>query len=652
MQNLGWFYKGVRYAKDGRYACYCDTPQKKAEVLLKEATCTLAIDNGGYRKGARLTPWNVSGTSEIIVTYPDDSATASQDFTDSNYFIIQLASTGQYYCYYIDYIEPYQQMTESGNVVAYPNNVTFRVGLSIDIWQSYFFKMRTKITEWDDKPQQYAPHDRNGFAANEVVMPKFDFANIQRTNLNHLLQSLTYNQFPLLVPPFTRKSGNGKLTNGFEFNYGDPELTKYVYFPWTEWEIVIRMQLTENKAALFGTKSVGIYYIVLENNTINFPMGATDFSKLIHTTSGIYKLKDVRIANDWKEAEIGLTPNYPYSSPELEATPLDFYLIPRELVTKCLKNPTGWNAPVLYEGTYTLSPAGTGFGTIKGAYVYLDIANLNATNQGTSIKNVSKLINVINPHLGDIGTNEERTPLTGAPPILSYNEDTKLIAPKPSQSRNIQVSVSCEYDYQHLSLYISTGGNRIDLGENVKISQLVSVNGEAIRQRAQLAEQKRQAKIWGSIGAITNGAAAVATGNYFGAVQSAESLARTLSSDDSISINAIEFKGRPTGEQTVQALPAIIYIASYISDPTELVLSSSTETEINEFGFQVNLLFTNIESNLLLNTNNALTTLGKTIIPVLPYSYIQMGAVIQNIAQDSGEWLERRFREGVTFYYE
>lgn len=670
MKNEAWFYKGVRYAKDGRYACYCNTPQKKRTVLLKNTLVTLAIEGGSKGLPATITPFNVN-SKEVLVKYNADKALLSktlancQAFTDSNYFIFHNMSTGQYYCYYIDYIETIQQTGDEsgeggsgGELISFPNNVTFRVGISIDWWQTYFFKMRTKAIDNTTKPTYCPPHSTASQTVNEIIMPDFDFANISRTNISTLLRHIYTEAFrPITIPNLAVKNGKNVKIPIMALNATTPG--SWNYAPYC---VLVKLNIANDKY---------VWCICpVEQAAIRNSFSNADIATFIQYAASLL----ISSGKITKSYEPNSTFGNEFSVAEGSQYSLDeAYIVPTVLIQQVWGGVyfPNQNQDLDEINNFTIAPLNmpldyraypTPFNNINSIIAYGNNRRKNsAAVWDISYMNIltllagalpgfkaSQLENAL-PYI-TVGLPEQAIPIV--PAINSTVSDNKDIL-CPSffyQFNDIAFSIAINTTYDYLAITISNGSSEIDVTQYLKLSIRGSADNEEIARQKNAADLAIIGQGISLLGGVFTTGASIMAGNAYGAVMSSVNLANqgvglinslaTYPDFEKQKKSYTASGGTPNAWGN--ALFGISLMLPLNRQDDDFAFTNYYACEYSEIGIDCH------NGGIIPGFNSSLL-LGNT--STQKYGYVEMGCVLLNMPQEPGETLERRFREGVTFWY-
>lgn len=648
-KNELWFYKGVRYAKDGRYACYCPTPAKKRTVLLQNAVVTLSRNNG--TNDVLLTPWNMR-TREIAVRIGNGwagNAEQALNFINSNYLIVHDMQTGYYYNYYIDYIEPIQQLKEypapphvkpeeiSLNLYNVGDNEqTYRVGISLDYWQTFFFAMHTNIDGPQDRPQYCAPHSTLSDTINVVDTPAFEFANITRTNSSRIIQRL-YGASVTGLENIGR--GEANLSQIQLIGIQRPQISRAL-LGGTSWRIVARVQPKSDPSIFFNQSGQQAYWIFF-----GYPFSSLNPSALTLTQlgnlgkaladTGTYK--DLVLPPDWQENNLGLGGGVGIRDINI----LEYYLMPSPLVENIMLTPGTVNGSITvrYGGTSS-NPS-----TISVDTYYLPI---NSTLPGYTFRTGINYPTANSPaELATIGGNINRMPLfTGV--YATHNvKGYKTTPVRTGMTATQPIIIRFIYTQQAAKITLSTTFGEIEITQDLQLKQFFYA-AETNKEKSENGALNVIARILGFAGTAAATYQDFSKGNIVGGVQGAMQIVNNAASDiESSIIN----KNNPSKEyakkgglpQSLLNLTSPLYMEFFTNN---LDYSANCQAELDEFGYRVSCLVTSITATALLDNAASTNALG------MAYAYFEMGALIRDMQQEPAEVLERRFREGVTFWYE
>lgn len=668
-KNELWFYSGVRYAKDGRYACYCDTPAKKRTVLLKNALVTLSRAGGTANEA---TPWNIR-QDEIRVEWNDSSAINARAFMNSNYMIVHDMATGVYYCYYVDYIDTVQQFTDYSdgaiaNIKNIGSQVIYRIGISLDYWQTFFFKMQNKISTHPDRPQYCAPHSTVSDTVNEVVVPSFDFMNVQRTNMNNILQDIgnveNRNFFRSLQLP-TMYLGNNSIRNISIVEEADTPATQGFY-------VLLKLQISNKDSASLSTENRGTIWAVYAgaggSSTLIKTIAWGTLRRLINniiTSTGIigadYTFNTSRfgsLAGTLKRAQ-----NY-----SLEAA----YVIPyrfRALIADTLDTIGSDVGISLIPTNYDAS----------NIHVYpLDIINIKAAGirylPGTSTEQIktenpavyfyfndilsilnkvyptltSEKIQQILPYLKVGTTNDHFIPVTPSINGVQAVENNKIrpvVNPMTNNTSTPVFWISLSITPYSIKIELSNGINAINLTEDFKLPLRQVTDNSEIENAKQSAELNSISQGISLLTTSFGTAISFATGNVAGGIMGAAQIGQQAISFSNSLTNVPNYDKMkksatvdPTPAETIFAVPLSIQVPENVKNDVVPDIVYSYDDEFTEVGIEVGAA--------LYRTNQSLDNADNQ-----PVGYIEAGMVLLNIPAEAGEVLEKRFREGVNFYY-
>lgn len=667
--NEAWFYSGVRGAKDGRYTCYCPTPAKKASVLFYGATVTYSLTQStnpdGTRKGngaEQVTPFNIN-QREFIVKFNRTNVYEQQAFLQSNYFVIHLGDTGLYYFYFIDYIEPYQQLqTESNAYVtdpleAFPQGLCYRVGITLDIWQTYYFKMRSKAITQYTQIQSCAPHDTaNSPTYNEIITPSRDFSLIERTNMHSVINYIANSPRhirPLRVPKI--------------YTQLNTQMRRVLVFTPAESipAVILKMSLTSTDGTKSGTYWVYINAIGANNGSdIRFVLNnsfngnAINWLNTILTSTG-------KIESYYNDNAVGLS--FPANSNyQIE----EAYYMPQPLANSLFGTfatnrrdylklvPTNYTPPAGFAPFrgYILPVLNLAQGmeseSLTPSSVYMDTrrAKIDYNTLAAYLQKVIPTLTPIEqmlPYL-TIGTENQRIAvaptLTGSAQQVDGNSITDYVTPiaefEPTQ---IMFWVEGRLSPYGFKMVLSNGLEEVDLTTEFKLPLRNVSDSEEIERQKQSYELNNISKGIGLLSSGVGFAGSVATGNVVGAVMSAAQIAgQGISLFDSVA-NAPDFSKRMRSSLADNGnnFTAPI-IGVYIEIPTQfstnqLSLALTYSEEYTEIGIEIGCILRN---NFDMDNSNVQKT-----------GFIQMGCILKNIQHEAGEVLERRLREGVNFWY-
>ena len=669
MKNEAWFYKDVRYAKDGRYCCYAPTPQTKREVLLKGATCTLAIDTTLNSKARdQITPFNIR-EKELLIRFPYDNSQLCEAFMSSNYFIFHSLDTGMYYFYYIDYIEPYQQMsrTTENALISIPNNIVFRVGISIDYWQTYFFRMCTYFSSPISKPTPCAPHENTSDVVNWVKMPTIDFANVSRTNMHSILQDCGSPERntsfrPLVIPRTYNANQRTRSINLIEKTQTTNPNGFFILCKFQlSWLEAGEASSQEVRGTVWGYSTMGTG---ASTSLLSVAMGSVrrTISNLLVSTGMIgadYTFPSALFGASGGTIHRGQT----YTLEEA-------YLIPQAwgaaLFSNIITEQDGFIViPTNYARSgITIRPVNVSQLTASGTRVLQGTSvtpiNTMANSKNYTYKEIIDSILSVYPTaplpldaylpLLKIGTPNFKIPLTPTINTVTVLADGKLLPAYTNYDPDgIAISITLEISPYSIKITLSNGTQIIDIQKDYALPiRGVTDNAEIERQKSNY-ELSQIAQAISLGGSIAGGVGSALTGNIFGGVMSASNIAsQSIQLVNSIT-NPPDFAKmrqsntlNPTPNTFSLVVPLGIEVPEELTTTNNqnIYLITSYRDEFTEIGIEVGgALYRNNDIEL----NNA---------QYQGTGFIEMGAVLCNIAQEAGEVLERRFREGVNFWYE
>lgn len=665
-RNEAWFYSGVRYAKDGRYCCYCPTPATKRTVLLAGATVTLTIDNTHTPYQKQITPFNVN-QSELTVQFPIDTSEGQAAFSDSNYFIFHAMDTGTYYFYFVEYIEPYQQFNDNDNpnndqLVSYPNNVVFRVGITLDYWQTYFFKMRNRFGD-NSSPAYCAPHSMQSDIINEVVMPAYDFANIERTNIRNIINVIgndserfkplkvdNYNMFigeEARIPILGNYAAAGGYTAGRR-----------------QFGVLLKLNFADKKYYPNG----GIYWGYWKDTAYTNIFNDDDLNNLVNM------LNQICISTGTNITEIGgynsIPANTPYS---LEAA----YIVPDDIMQKVAVNFFWLDNATLkptnglsFTGVNFLRPAReTGASTPNNnsyavqfrevMYETTFYSQLIVTLRHIYPNWTENDIRAALPYI-TIGTKNNRLPAVRS--INDIKQHGEYVAPLYSNKSNTVPLFWLELrkGFYGIQFVLSNGTQEIDITEDFSLPLRNVTDGEEIDRQKRNYELSR---ITQGINLLSSGvglAGSVVSGNAIGGVLSASQIAaQSLQLENAVS-NPPNFdkqlRSQSLSKTAIESLNYIWFVSIFIPRKFPSTSDGTLATVINATTKQYESTFTEIgiEIGETVRPDGAEFNSLNLILNAQQYQnvgFIQMGCVLLNMQQQAGEILERRLREGVSFWY-
>lgn len=665
MRNEAWFYSGVRYAKDGRYCCFCPTPASKRTVLLAGATVTLDMTKTSIQE--QITPFNVD-TKELIVEYPIDNSQQAQAFTDSNYFIFHALDTGMYYFYFVDYIEPYQQFNDNDNpnndqLVSYPNNVVFRVGITLDYWQTYFFKTRTKFTAAGSKPVQGGLHVASTANFTEVVMPAYDFANIERTNIRNIInvigndserfKPLKVDNYNMFVGEEARIPILGNYAGGRGYTAGR-----------RQFGVLLKLNFADKKYYPNG----GIYWGYWKDTAYTNIFNDDDLNNLVNM------LNQICISTGTNITEIGgynpIPANTPYS---LEAA----YIVPDDIMQKVAVN-FFWTDNATLKPTNGLSFTGVNFlrpARETGAstpnnnsyavqfrevmYETTFYSQLIVTLQHIYPNWTENDIRAALPYI-TIGTKNNRLPAVRS--INDIKQHGEYVAPLYSNKSGTVPLFWLELrkGFYGIQFVLSNGTQEIDITEDFSLPLRNVTDGEEIDRQKRNYELSR---ITQGINLLSSGvglAGSVVSGNAIGGVLSASQIAaQSLQLENAVS-NPPNFdkqlRSQSLSKTALESLNYIWFVSIFIPRKFPSTFDGTSATVINATTKQYESTFTEIgiEIGETIRPDGAGFNSLNLMLNAASYQntgFIQMGCVLLYMPQEAGEILERRLREGVSFWY-
>lgn len=662
MRNEAWFYSGVRYAKDGRYCCFCPTPATKRTVLLAGATLTYAYqDDGGNANSGfatkQITPFNVDKREITVSWVSAGMAQSAQQFLESNYFIFHSMDTGAYYFYYVDYIEPYQQIdnTESQNLKTIRGgDVFFRVGLSVDYWQTYFFKMRTKLSSQTALPAKCPPHSTASDTVNEVIMPSYDFMNVERTNIGSILEYIYAHKARHFRP--TRVSKVYTLqAQQRRFRIIDTDTS-------VGFGILAKMSISATEAA---ARTGGTYWVWIDQNFKQWQLSnawngnALGWLNTVLTSTG-------KTGNAYDDTTVGLQFANGSNYKILEA-----YFIPNEIANQLLPMstirardhliivPTNYSAQAFSITAYIVTPFNVPMSMLNSSGARYDI---NTTRAAVTFSQLRTYLNACFPSAGNsaitkllpflsVGTDNEK--IAAIPCIPSTVNDNGYCAPNGDfEPETVMFWIEMRLSPYNMNLILTNGDEEVNIAPAFSLPLREVTDSEEIERQKQSYELGNISK---GIGLLSSGiglAGSVATGNVVGAVMSTAQIAsQGVSLFNSVS-NAPDFSKQMRENVTNNTNNFSTFIIGvFLFIPSQFTLSNNTPSaivptyyeEYTEIGIEVGAIFRNSDTPTLK------TLLAPTTSQVT--GFIQGGCVLLNMPQEAGEILERRLREGVSFWY-